>query len=74
MLEKLWTAARCFHSAADRDAEDWVATHAARLLNGSIDATVTAFNAQATSARTGAFTCVKNTHVSISASARPSTD
>lgn len=23
VLEKLWTAARCFHTAADPDAEDW---------------------------------------------------
>lgn len=47
VLEKLWTAARCFHTAADPDAEDWVAAHAARLLNGATDATVTALTAEA---------------------------
>lgn len=47
VLEKLWAAARCFHTATDPAAEDWVAAHAARLLNGATQATVTALNTEA---------------------------
>ncbi|MFD7057763.1 ISKra4 family transposase [Streptomyces mirabilis] len=47
VLEKLWTAARSFFGPADPGAEDWVAAHAARLLNGAINDTVTALNAEA---------------------------
>jgi hypothetical protein len=47
VLEKLWSAARCFYAPTDPDAEDWVAAHAARLLNGATDDTVTALNAEA---------------------------
>ncbi len=32
VLEKLWAAARCFHTATDPAAEDWVGTKAARIL------------------------------------------
>lgn len=34
VIEKLWTASRCFYSAADPDAEDWIAGKAARILAG----------------------------------------
>lgn len=47
VLEKLWAAARSFFDPADPDAEDWVATHAARLLNCAASATVTALSSEA---------------------------
>ncbi|WP_438296153.1 ISKra4 family transposase [Streptomyces sp. HUAS TT7] len=34
VIEKLWAAARCFHSATDPKAETWVGTKAARILAG----------------------------------------
>lgn len=65
VLEKLWAAARCFYAPADPDAEDWVATHAARLLGGATADTVTALNTEANQhalggeQRTGIDTCVR---------------
>ncbi|MFD9637461.1 ISKra4 family transposase [Streptomyces violascens] len=65
VLEKLWAAARCFYAPADPDAEGWVATHAARLLNGATADTVTALNTEADrhdlagDQRTGIDTCVR---------------
>jgi hypothetical protein len=47
VLEKLWAAARCFHTATDPDAENWVAAHAARLLTGATDDAITALNTDA---------------------------
>ncbi|MFI9835150.1 hypothetical protein ACIHIX_46655 [Streptomyces sp. NPDC051913] len=47
VLAKLWSAARCFYASTDPDAEEWVAAHAARLLNGATDDAVIALNAEA---------------------------
>lgn len=47
VLEKLWAAARCFHTATDPAAETWVAAHAAALLNGRVGDVVTAIRVQA---------------------------
>ncbi|MER7568884.1 ISKra4 family transposase [Streptomyces sp. NPDC097941] len=34
VIEKLWAAARCFHTATDPETETWVGTKAARILAG----------------------------------------
>lgn len=34
VIEKLWAAARCFHTATDPATEDWVGAKAARILAG----------------------------------------
>jgi hypothetical protein len=34
VIEKLWAASRCFHTATDPAAEDWVGNKAARILAG----------------------------------------
>ncbi|MZG19626.1 hypothetical protein GTY44_40165 [Streptomyces sp. SID5914] len=34
VIEKLWAASRCFHTATDPAAEDWVGIKAARILVG----------------------------------------
>ena len=38
VIEKLWSASRCFHTATDPDAETWVGTQAARILAGDAPA------------------------------------
>ncbi|WUU35860.1 ISKra4 family transposase [Streptomyces sp. NBC_00659] len=35
VIEKLWAAARCFHTATDPATEDWVGAKAARILAGA---------------------------------------
>lgn len=47
VLERLWTAAWCFHDQADPAVEDWVATRAAAILNGHADAVADLITAQA---------------------------
>lgn len=34
MIEKLWAAARCFHTTTDPATEDWVGAKAAQILAG----------------------------------------
>jgi hypothetical protein len=46
VLEKLWAASRCFHTATDPAAETWVGTHAAALLSGRAEDVITAIRAQ----------------------------
>jgi hypothetical protein len=47
VLEKLWAAARCFHTATDPAAEDWVAVKAARILTGAAATTAHDLRAEA---------------------------
>jgi hypothetical protein len=47
VIEKLWAASRCFHTAADPAAEDWVGTKAARILAGDAIGAVTGIRTQA---------------------------
>ena len=47
VLERLWAAARCFHTADDPAAEDWVAVHALQVLAGHAHETADAIEQQA---------------------------
>ncbi|MFD9320072.1 hypothetical protein ACFWDQ_20750 [Streptomyces sp. NPDC060053] len=47
MIEKLWAASRCFHTATDPDAETWVGAQATRILAGDALGAVTGIRAQA---------------------------
>ncbi len=47
VLERLWTAAWCFHTQADPAVEDWVATAALRILTGHANAVAEAITTQA---------------------------
>ncbi|MFI7505095.1 hypothetical protein ACIBVL_42805 [Streptomyces sp. NPDC049687] len=47
VIEKLWVASRCFHTATDPAAETWVGTKAARILAGDTLGAVTGIRAQA---------------------------
>ncbi|MDQ1304749.1 MAG: hypothetical protein QG671_576 [Actinomycetota bacterium] len=47
VLERLWTAAWCFHAPGDPKVEDWVAVHALDLLSGRLDHTLETIQAQA---------------------------
>ncbi|MCZ4510041.1 ISKra4 family transposase [Streptomyces sp. ActVer] len=47
VIEKLWAAARCFHTATDPDAETWVGTKAARILAGDASGAVADIRAEA---------------------------
>ncbi|MFF5044724.1 MULTISPECIES: ISKra4 family transposase [Streptomyces] len=47
VIEKLWAAARCFHTATDPAAEDWVAAKAARILKGDTAGAIADIRAQA---------------------------
>ncbi|MEU0649149.1 ISKra4 family transposase [Streptomyces umbrinus] len=47
VLEKLWAAARCFHTATDPAAEDWVGAKAARILAGDAPGAVGDIHAEA---------------------------
>ncbi|WP_414166357.1 ISKra4 family transposase [Streptoverticillium reticulum] len=65
VLEKLWSAAWCFHRPGDQSAEDWVATHALAILNGDAAEVADTLQAQADQAeltsdqRLGVDTCVR---------------
>ncbi|MFB8181112.1 hypothetical protein ACFC8N_34855 [Streptomyces sp. NPDC055966] len=45
--EKVWAAARCFHTATDPDAEDWLGTEATRILAGDAPSAVAAIRTEA---------------------------
>ncbi|MDF2273355.1 ISKra4 family transposase, partial [Streptomyces coacervatus] len=47
VIEKLWAASRCFHTAVDPAAEDWVGTQAARILAGNATGAVADIRARA---------------------------
>jgi hypothetical protein len=47
VIEKLWAAARCFHTATDPDAETWVGAKAARILAGDAPGAVADIRAEA---------------------------
>ncbi|WP_343239986.1 ISKra4 family transposase [Streptomyces sp. SID12488] len=47
VIEKLWAASRCFHTATDPDTETWVGTQAARILAGDASGSVTGIRTQA---------------------------
>ncbi|RPE26662.1 hypothetical protein EDD90_10955 [Streptomyces sp. Ag109_O5-1] len=51
VIEKLWAAARCFHTATDPDAETWVGTKAARILAGDAPGAVADIRAEAARSR-----------------------
>ncbi|MEU2992712.1 ISKra4 family transposase [Streptomyces griseoincarnatus] len=65
VLEKLWSAAWCFHQPGDPSVEDWVAVHALAILNGDAVETADTLQAQADQAgltgeqRHGVDTCVR---------------
>ncbi|MGP3992045.1 hypothetical protein [Streptomyces sp. 3N207] len=47
VIEKLWVASRCFHTATDPDAETWVGAQAARILAGDAAGAVVGIRTQA---------------------------
>ncbi|QTL85061.1 hypothetical protein FMM49_04215 [Streptomyces rimosus subsp. rimosus] len=65
VLEKVWSAAWCFHQPGDKSVEDWVAVHALAILNGDAAEVADTLHVQAGQAeltaeqRHGVDTCVR---------------
>ncbi|MFE0063417.1 ISKra4 family transposase, partial [Streptomyces sp. NPDC059003] len=65
VLEKVWSAAWCFHRPGDQRVEDWVAARALSILNGQAEDTADALQVEADHAelteelRRGVNTCIR---------------